>query len=383
MAGWVEFDTDDVLAGFALSSARGPGEVLLEIHGFYTSDDGPRLYELLDHIYRDLLSRGSDLPPEQIKSALISIKHRHVAMLINPRREALVVTTRSVEKDATPRLDDLADVVSLRFPEVDLPTEGSLIFIFQHQWRHGLYFDFRHVHDPHDAPPSSLGDVSALLGSLWGALLHRDRIRMEESVLTKMAADGWFPFTRLSTQTVIDLYRHYELGWDPAEIVTRIEREISPQLSNIVENWSSKPAFAPHMSVLRDAARLFSQGEHRAAATMVLPKVEGVLRHIYAGTKARPQASDLHRELIGRVRSSVMGYTALLPERFIAYLESYYYASFNLATGNIPPSRNAFAHGVGPDEKMLDPHYALRLFLMLDQVFFCLSRMQEPVPSTG
>lgn len=378
MTGWVEFDLENILAGFSLENARGLDHVRVQNQGFYTSDDGPVLYTLLDEIYEALLRHVTDLPTEMIRTVLVNLKRRRGAVLINPPVELAVLTKRNVVQGEAVYRDDPADVVAARFPGYELPCEGSLIFIFQHQWRRGLYFDLRDASDSTDAPLHPLGDVGALLGSLYGALWHRDRIRMEQSVLEKMATDGWFPFTRLSIKLATELYRHYELDWDTTEVKGAILREISPQIRTIVESWSAKPAFDPHMSVLRDAARFFSQGEYRAAATMLLPKVEGVLRHIYSGTKERPGTSDLRTEFIGRVRAAIDGYTALLPESFVSYLKTYYFAGFNLATGNTPPSRHAFAHGVGPDALTLDPGYSLRLFLMLDQVFFCLSRMRDP-----
>ncbi len=379
MTGWIEFDLPEVMAGFAMNNARPNERVEVLVHGFFTSDDGPQLYQFLDDIYGSVLRHGTNLPPEEIKLALVSINRGKVSMLLNPpRMQMQVVTTRGVEAGSPVRLDDLADVVSVAFPGHQLPAEGALIFIFRQQWRHGLYIDLRDLHRKKDAPLVRLGDVGGLIGSLWGAVLHRDRVRMDESVLGRMAKDGWFPFTRLSTAVVKALYKQYELEWDPAEVIERVRAEIAPQVPTIVEAWANKPMFEPHMGVLRDAARLYAAGEHRAAAAMIWPKVEGVMRHIYAGTKDRPNAHDLRRELVGRVRANVGGYTALLPESFIAYLETYYYAGFDLAKGEVPESRHAFAHGVGPDDRMLDPTFALRLFLMLDQVFFCLSRMKEP-----
>jgi hypothetical protein len=201
---------------------------------------------------------------------------------------------------------------------------------------------------------------------------------MDPTVLRRMAAEGWFPFTRLSTASVLTLYRHFENEWEPTEPEAKIVGEVGPQIARIVEEWASKPAFVPHMDVLRTGARLFGEGEVLAASCTVLPKVEGVLRHVYAGTQNRPNAPELRNDLVGRVRAAVEGYTALLPESFIQYLEVYYYAGFDLRAGVVPPSRHAFLHGVGPDEHLKDPSYCLRLFLTLDQVFFCLSRMKEP-----
>lgn len=372
------FTIPEVVAGFALESVRGPGSIQLEVQGFYTSDDGPKLFELLDQIYGSILRHGCNLAPEQIKSALVSIRGNDVFLLANAPITVRAVVKQGVVAGAPATIDHLADIASLEFPGHELPVEGSLIFIFQQQWRHGLYFDFRDAPTQPGQRHQPLGDVGGLLGSLWGALLHRDRIRMDESVLARMAGLGWFPFTRLPTSLVVDLYRHVELDWDVTPVVQRIRAEVEPSLPAIVDAWGTKAAFAPHLDVFRDAARLFTSGEARAAAALLLPKVEGVLRHIYTGTKDRPRASDLTHELIGRVRANVAGYTALLPERFIAYLETYYYAAFNLRTGDVPPSRHAFSHGVGPDAAMLDPSFALRLLLTLDQLFFCVSRVKDP-----
>lgn len=168
--GWIEFDLpDDRLAGFAFDSAQAAQSVQVETQGFYTADDGPKLYTLLDQIYRVVLRHGTQLPPELIKLALVNIKGKRARMLLNPSAmQAFFVTKRGVEMGQEVCLDDLADVVSLRFQDIELPTEGSLIFIFQQQWRHALYFDFTPAHDSINAPPRPLGDVGSLLGFALG-----------------------------------------------------------------------------------------------------------------------------------------------------------------------------------------------------------------------
>jgi hypothetical protein len=371
----------------ALTSGRGGESIPFQAQGFYTSDDGPQLYTFLDSFYNGVLGRGvpiingvPTITPEQITSAFVSITDGiQVTALVNPPLELKFISKGEVKAGAAVYTDQIADILEARIPGYEFPSRGAIAYLFQNGWRRGFYFDFRaNTRDcPKDLP---LGDVAALLGSLHTALMLRDRIRMDRTVLHKMAAAGWFPFTRLSNRHALALYRHFENDWDPAEPVSEILAEVGPQLGSIVESWSHKPAFVPHMEVLQTAARLFGQGEFVAASSTVLPKVEGVLRHIYAGTKDRPNAPELRADLLGRVLATVEGYTALLPNSFIQYLETYYYAGFDLKAGSLPPSRNAFLHGVGPDEKLKDSSYCLRLFLMLDQVFFFVSRMKNATP---
>lgn len=373
-----DFTLNAPIVGMSVSSARGGESVQVQSRGFYTSDDGPQLYTFLDAFYEGILGHGVPLAPEEIASAFVSIAGgTKVTAFINSPLQLNIIAKSDVQPGHGVHREQIADVCDARIPGYEFPSHGAIAYLFQDGWRRGFYFDFT-AHLPDEDRDKPLGDVGALLGSLHTALLLRDRIRMEPTVLRRMAAAGWFPFTRLSTEGVLALYRHFESEWEPSEPVSKIVREVGPQIRSIVEGWASKPAFAPHMDVLRTGARLFALGEFIAASSTVLPKVEGVLRHVYTGTQNRPNAPELRNDLVGRIRASVNGYTALLPESFIQYLETYYYAGFNLKAGVLPPSRNSFLHGVGPDELLKDPSYCLRLFLTLDQVFFCLSRMKEP-----
>jgi len=371
-----DFMMKDPMIGVTLSSARGGEQVQVQSRGFYTSEDGSELYTFLDSFYECVLAHGIPLPPERIQTAFVSITEgTSVTAILNHPLELTVLTKAAAKAGDAVFYDHLADIAEARIPGYELPERGAIAYLFQHGWRRGFYFDFTaHASNQFDAP---LGNVPALLGSLHAALLLRDRVRMDPSVLRKMAAAGWFPFTRLGKTQVVDLYRHFENDWDAAQPVGAILKEVGSRIGAIVDEWAVKPAFAPHMDVLRAGAGLFAQNEFIGAASTILPKVEGVLRQIYAGTERRPNAPELRRHLVGRVRAAVEGYTALLPEAFIEFLETYYYAGFDLAAGQVPPSRNSFLHGVGPDEQLKDPSFCLRLFLTLDQVFFCVSRLKD------
>ncbi len=365
-------------AGMALTAAR-PGEQLGVLgRGFFTSDDGAILYTFLDSFFDAVIGHAGLVRPEDIQTAFVSILDGTSATLIlNPPVQLDVIGKVAIQAGRTVGLDDVADIAKASIPGFSFPDRGAFAYIFQHGWRRGFYFDLT-AHAPGADQFKPLGDIGVLLGSLHAALMLRDRVRMTPDMLGKMARAGWFPFTRLTQALAMALYQDFVNDWDYDKTEQRIVDEVGPQLPAIVDGWASRPAFAPHLDVLRTGARLFAAGEYVAAASTIMPKVEGVLRHLYNGQSASPRAPELRRNLVGRVRASVGGYTALLPEAFAQYLEAYYYASFELGAGDVPPSRHAFLHGVGPDEELKKPAYALRLFLTLDQLFFCVSRIHAP-----
>lgn len=372
-----DFTIDLPIVGLAMNSARGGETVNVETRAFYTSDDGPLLYTHLDAFYGTILARGVPLRPEQLHTVLVSITDGiNVTAIVNPRVVLNALSKGAIEAGSPVLGDHLADISSMLIPGYPFPSRGAVALLMQHGWRRGFYFDFT-ANAPGVRADDSLGDLSVLFGSLYAAMMFRERLDMEQAILEKMARAGWFPFTRLTSASAMGLYRHFENNWDPREAIAGIVQELTPQIGAIVESWSHKHAFAAHMEVLRTGARLYEQGEYLGAASTVLPKLEGVLRHIYQGTANSPRSPELRRHLLGRVRASVDGYTALLPESFVQFLEIYYYAGFDLAAGTVPPSRHAFMHGVGPDDELKDPSYFLRLLLTLDQIHFCLSRVMH------
>lgn len=307
------------------------------------------------------------LHPENISHCLINIVDGVEATLwVNFATVLGTIAKKTVNAGESATIDSLADVRSASFPHVDLPVRGAVVYVFQDGWRRGLYFDFSMIQADPNRP---IEDFDKLAGSLHAALIFRERIQMKPEVLGRMAQAGWFPFIRLPHRLSTGLYRDFELGWEHANVEAEIIRELSPIVPTFLDAWAKKPAFAPHMSLLRDAVRLFSKDEYAAASGLLLPKVEGVLRTLSLGSR-RPHARHLRENLLARVRTEVTGFTAFLPEAFVRYLEDYYYAGFDLGAGDVPPSRHAFMHGVGPDPELAKPAYTLNLLLMLDQLFF-------------
>ncbi|WP_437276046.1 hypothetical protein WME90_33010 [Sorangium sp. So ce375] len=368
-------ELDMVPVGFAMENVKsgpeGGQSVKILPRGFYTSDDGPELYTYLDQLFvallgRTVLSRGVRI--EDIDNCLVNVVYgTHVKVWINFPTKLTFVAKGELANGHPVALDDIADVREAHFPGIELPDCGSIAYTFQHGWRRGFYFDF--VDYLGEGPEEARHNLPKLFGSLHTALLLRERIRMSADVLDKMSRAGWFPFVRLPHEIAMDLYRHFEIGWDYSSIEAQIVRVLSGNIQNWIKEWANKPVFAPHMEAIRAAAQAYATGQYMAASILLLPKVEGVLRHLHVG-KGQATARSLRTNLFERVRADVEGFTAYLPEAFVRYLETFYYAAFDLESNVLPPSRHAFAHGVGPDAQAAEPIFCLRLLLTLDQLFF-------------
>lgn len=341
--------------------------------GFFTSDDGADLYTYLDSLFVGPLGRAigaASIRIEAIETCLVNIVNGTDATLwVNPAVKLAIIPKTSVQAGTVAYLDDVADVRSVEFPGVEMPSKGAVIYTFQHRWRRGLYFDFP-MYGPHGSEANRpLKDLGALFGSYHAALMLRERIRMEPDVLEKMFAAGWFPFVRLPQDLAVSIYRHFEQGWDHASVEDEIVRTLRSSITQFATRWSSRPQFAPHMTTLNEAVRHYENGEYMATSALLLPKVEGILRALNLDP-TRTTARDLRENVARRVRASVTGVTAYLPEAFVRYLEVFHFASFDPNASVAPASRHAFLHGVGPDAEMAKPSYPLRLLLTIDQLFF-------------
>ncbi len=358
------------LAGFAMKSGQGGEHVPICQRGFFTSDDGPEVYTYLDEFYQGILGgalRAAKIDVADINDCLVNIVDGTKATLwINHPTVLNIVAKGDVQAGQEVTLDQVADVRGVALRGIDMPKMGAIAYTFQNAWRRGFYFDFSMIRDEPNRP---LPEVRGLLGSLHAALMLRDRIRMEPATLAKMFEAGWFPFIRLPQELLLSLYRHFGEGWDPKSVEDDIVRDLSPAIPQWIESWRRKPPFAQHIDAIAIGARHFAKQEYHAASMILLPKIEGIMRTLSLGTGAKKNAG-LQQNLVARVRASVSGTTAFMPEAFVDYLQAFYNAGFDLETGTVPPSRHSFMHGVGPDAIAGEASFALRLLLTIDQLFF-------------
>ena len=125
-----------------------------------------------------------------------------------------------------------------------------------------------------------------------------------------------------------------------------------------------------------DALLKNDQGGYIAAIKILLTEVEGIVRNHYAavsGKADRVKIPELAKHAATQgLKSSGSEESLLLPVAFSDYLTKHVFVNFNLATGELAPSRNTVGHGVAKREDYTRAR-AIQALLILDQLWFLLS----------
>lgn len=277
---------------------------------------------------------------------------------------------RSVEAGDLIFESDIADVTSMRFPEVVFAKADKVICIFREGWRFALAFDFN--------PDGDL-DVRRFEVTL-GTLARRLRYRhlydaLENTVIfSRILTAGWFPFVEIISTEFRDLLSHCESGFDLVEIEQSIVQKFdADRMGHLLDRWKAKPHFASKIQLLEAAIAAFNAGQPIFVLKVILTEIEGVLNEAYkaahAGQGAKTKA--LLNFAIESARSKTGSEDSLmLPSAFGEYLRNHTFADFDPReeTGTAG-SRHAVGHGAAPQDSYTMTR-ALQAILTLDQLAF-------------
>lgn len=135
-------------------------------------------------------------------------------------------------KEKTLVLDnDIADIVELRFPGIDIQESDKVICCLKVGWKFGLYFNF--VRNPNlvqkeigssefeevELEVSNIVKMQTQLGQLYRYLAFQYVYQSLESepIFEKMVADGWFPFVEIlgnEYKTLFETYQNEKFTYD-------------------------------------------------------------------------------------------------------------------------------------------------------------------------
>lgn len=364
-------DLDMPPVGFTAETAPAGSPVSVIQRAFVTTDDGEKLHAYLDGIFSqqvmaELAKR--QVPLEWVNSVLINVTDRtkaHVHLNFDTSVKAIVKNPKTC--GSTVMASDIADIRAVSFSEFPMPIEGAIVYVFRQGWRWALYFDFSMLPDE---PKRPLAGLPELFGQFHNVMHFRDLFRMRPDLLEKMYAAGWFPFIRLPLSLLKDLYLALEAGF-PTDDAVRVLLESIPEdeLVRLLGEWKARPVFADHAECLARAVERYKSADYISASHILAPRIEGLLRSLHIGKGGKPKSPQLLDGLMHKVRDSVKGPSAFLPEAFRDYLRTFLYAGFDLETGHVDFSRNSIAHGVTLADQF-DRVRALQLFLIVDQIAF-------------
>lgn len=362
-------------AGFTLNNARNGETVEVSTRGFVTSEDGDALAELLDQVSDVWLSRLPSHRPESTIDHLVIVFRRDntAQVFVNEVSMHAFVTLKAAGVEAgqpIPR-DAVADTHRLLLDGVDVPTDAGVLVMLSARWRRGVLYDFAHVPSRQPRGPDEL---ERMLASAWTYLLFQDRVGLRTEDWDRLTAQGWFPFIGLTTTRIQAMVRHARAGWSIDDLVPQLVADTRENLGRLRSQVEHGWLFEGHRQVVLRALEHFEQGDHLTAATMLYPRIEGLLREQHAvvapGVKATQAA--LTSSAVSDATGLRHEQSLLLPERFAEYLEKVYFAHFDPAAP-VGANRNTIGHGVA-SETELGPKAAVIGVLITEQLAFMCRR---------
>jgi hypothetical protein len=360
--------------GYARGSALEGETATVVARQFLSSEDGEAFFKRMDGwpstIIAALPPEGGVAPPNVDHLVALIRTDLTATVYINELKQIMRIRSAgALDQGQEIRESDIADVIELQFEGLQVPPDVGLIVVFSYQWRKGLFFDFSPFHNSAYERPYDLGQ---LLGAAFAYIMNQTPFRLTEQDWEFVFQSGWFPFTSLP----LDLRRSLlEFGRSRMEIdllQPKVKKFLETDLTRLVESWSRKAPYAAHIDLLKHAADEFAEGDFMSAISLVMPRIEGLMRDVHASVAAQEKASprNLTERLLDGRRAELHEYSWLLPARFIQFLYEWYFANFQPGQST-KFSRHSVAHGVA---SMTDfnEKTACVAFLTLDQMFWLL-----------
>lgn len=282
-----------------------------------------------------------------------------------------VIAKRAIEAGQPVFSGDIADVVGMRFPAVDLQPTDGLMYLFRRNWRFGLYYDLR-LDGSLD-----LDELATNLAAIYRNLSFRhlyDTVG-DSSAMEALVAAGWFPFVDIAGDEFHALASSYraDIGVQAAE--GAFADQFGPErIDRIRERWLAHPILGDRRLVLGAALDAFNRGDHVSAVKTALTEIEGILndahrRALGRGAKLGKLLEFVANAGVTRARSPD---TLLFPQPFRDFLTKHTFAQSDARQPRgVAGSRHSVGHGSAGDEAYTRIK-ALQAILTVDQLVFFL-----------
>ena len=370
-------------AGYCVNAAR-PGEMAqVRTREFVSSEDGDRLITCLEGVSDFILS---ELPvrvsPSSIDRLLAVIRPDMTGTVYINELELIVdmMARRSLKSGERVFPRDILDIRRMTIGNATIPADAGFMMVMSSGWRKGFYYDLAPLHAP--GKPERDYDVELLLGQYWSYLTFQDLLKIEEPTWQEMYRQRWFPFICLGYPLLERMVEHARAGWEIDELLPAVQAELDTILVDATGVWRAIPDFQSHLALLECAIERYQSGDHVSAASILYPRIEGVMRSYFssAGFTDTPSGPNLAREVVQKDAARRHACCLFLPEKFREYLEQVYFAHFT--PGSSPDvGRHSVAHGEARAEDFSLKSSAIG-FLTLYQVALFLS-VESKRPGNG
>ena len=290
--------------------------------------------------------------------------------------------------------NDIADIIELRFPGIDIQESDKVICCLKIGWKFGLYFNF--VRNPNlvqkeigssefeevELEVSNIVQMQSQLGQLYRYLAFQYVYQSlkSEPLFEKMVADGWFPFVEIlgnEYKTLFETYQNDKFTYDD-EVKILLDSFNEPRLKKITNKWWENPLFQEKRELLQAGIDAFLGGtksDYINCIKTLYSEIEGIMRSLYfedSGERTRHIQKLIARLIEVGERRVEDDQSLLLPRYFSSYLVENIFKEFDPETGDVDLSRHSALHGVALGEDYT-PERALQALLTLDQIYFFLS----------
>lgn len=363
------------LCGFAAEPGRGGQAVKIWTRLALTSDD-PLFHRLTEGfastVHHMAQQTGTSVRLNSADTVLLVIKADNTAELWLDTAAVSIrcAVKRNIAAGGVVFEQDIADVIGMGFPCVNIETTDRVLCIFRQDWRFALAFDFN---------PDGRLDIegfSSTLGTLYRELRYRHLYEAlaDQTLFDRLVASGWFPFVEIISGEFKDILHHFEAGFNVTEIENTVLAKFDEaRVQRILERWIAKPHYASKEALLRAAIDAYTRREPVAVIKILLTEIEGVLNDAYRvahGGQGAKLKELLNFAMESAEQKAGRSDTLLLTAAFAQYLAAHTFANFDPAvqTG-AADSRHAVGHGAAASESYTMPR-ALQAILTLDQLAF-------------
>jgi len=313
--------------GFVAKAApKGSATVEVALRGFYSSEDGESLIACLDGFSKTILDM---IPPErrpresQVEHLVASIRKdgkatvyvNELTMTAKFRAKRAVAAGQPVGKD------EVADIKEIELGGVELSKDAALVVILSVGWRKGVYFDFTPI-APEVASPREI-DQKILLAELFTYLVFQDRFRISDEQWTELFRQGWFPFIGLTQDQLRSILTHASLKAPIDPLLDEMVDDARKHAARLRELVANHAYLVEHKETLTRGLQHFESGDYLSSATMLYPRIEGVLRQRKAEIiPGKATQETLALAAISDPTNSRHSLSLLLPQKFRRFRKS-------------------------------------------------------------
>jgi len=360
--------------GISTEAAKAGDKGSVIVRGFIYDSKGYLFFNSLEHIAQLYLNKW--LIQQQLKASAID----NCLIQISPDNDIWVnvncptimemvykqIPKTGINKGDPITRENIADIRKINLPNIEFIPNYAKIYFFSIGWRRGIFVDFSPLHENFE--PSD-EQIETSLATCYAFLMFPEIVDIYPRIKDKLFEKGWFPFVRILGENFKHLANMLDNNLDIVEaekkIVDSFDQE---QLLSILDKWMLNPVFKEHDTFLIHGINEYLEGDLISSAHILYPRIEGLLRYIYAKNSGKdPKTPDLRANLKSELINKTGTTTLLLPLDFDDYLKDFYFRNFSVPNQQIEISRHSIAHGVIQTEKITKTSI-FQAIMILDQI---------------